>query len=100
MKKLIIASCALAAIASVAFGGTETYSGKQTAVQPAPCPQWYRDTEWERQSVGNLFIYWEQSIGTIPISESTMPGGRWRHKILLSPVLWYRDRRLCCVPGK
>jgi len=46
MKKLIIASCALAAIASVAFGGTETYSGKQTAVQPAPCPQWYRDTEW------------------------------------------------------
>ena len=47
MKKLIIASCALAAIASVAFGGTETYSGKQTAVQPAPCPQWYRDTEWD-----------------------------------------------------
>ncbi len=29
MKKLIIASCALAALASVAFGGTETYSGKQ-----------------------------------------------------------------------
>ena len=34
MKKLIIATCALAALASVAFGGTETYSGKQTAVQP------------------------------------------------------------------
>ena len=47
MKKLVIASCALAALASVAFGGTETYSGKQTAVQPAPCPQWYRDTEWD-----------------------------------------------------
>src|SRR5207248_7140504 len=47
MKKLIIASCALAALASVALGGTETYSGKQTAVQPAPCPQWYRDTEWD-----------------------------------------------------
>ena len=46
MKKFIIATCALAALASVAFGGTETYSGKQTAVQPAPCPQWYRDTEW------------------------------------------------------
>ena len=47
MKKLIIAICALAALASVAFGGTETYSGKQTAVQPAPpCPEWYRDTEW------------------------------------------------------
>jgi hypothetical protein len=39
MKKLLIAICALAALASVAFGGTETYSGKQTAVQPPPCPQ-------------------------------------------------------------
>src|SRR5438552_19055218 len=47
MKKLIIASRAVAAIASVAFGGTETYSGKETAAQPAPCPQWYRDTEWD-----------------------------------------------------
>src|SRR6266550_4094692 len=46
MKKVLIAICALAALASNAFGGTETYSGKQTAVQPAPCPQWYRDTEW------------------------------------------------------
>ena len=46
MKKLLIATCALAALASVAFGGTETYSGKQTAVQPPPCPEWYRDTEW------------------------------------------------------
>jgi hypothetical protein len=36
----------MAALASVAFGGTETYSGKQTAVQPPPLPEWYRDTEW------------------------------------------------------
>jgi hypothetical protein len=47
VKKFIIATCALAALASVAFGGTETYSGKQAVVQPAPpCPEWYRDTEW------------------------------------------------------
>ena len=74
MKKLIIASCALAAIASVAFGGTETYSGKQTAVQPAPCPQWYRDTEWDVSLWAPNYLP-ELSIGTIPISESTMPGG-------------------------
>lgn len=46
VKKLIIAIFGLAALASAAFAGTETYSGKQTAVQPAPCPEWYRDTEW------------------------------------------------------
>ena len=45
MKKYIIAICGLA-LASGAFAGTETYSGKQTAVQTPPCPEWYRDTEW------------------------------------------------------
>jgi hypothetical protein len=50
MKKFTIASCALGVLASVAFGGTSTYSGKemkQTAVSQAPCPTWYRDTEWD-----------------------------------------------------
>jgi hypothetical protein len=51
MKKLTITICALGALASVAFGGTETYSSgkemKQTAVQQAVCPEWYRDTEWD-----------------------------------------------------
>jgi hypothetical protein len=49
MKKLTITICALTALVSVAFGGTETYSsGKEMkqAVQPPPCPEWYRDTEW------------------------------------------------------
>jgi hypothetical protein len=50
MKKFAIVLCTLTALASFAFGGTETYSSgkemKQAAVEQAPCPQWYRDTEW------------------------------------------------------
>jgi hypothetical protein len=50
MKKFAIVMCALTALAGFAFGGTETYSSgremKQTAVQQTPCPEWYRDTEW------------------------------------------------------
>ena len=51
MKKFVIVMCALTLLAGLAFGGTETYSSgremKQTAVQQAPCPEWYRDTEWD-----------------------------------------------------
>src|SRR5205814_4171340 len=50
MKRLTLMICALGALTSVAFGGTSTYSGKemkQTAVQQAPCPAWYRDSEWD-----------------------------------------------------
>jgi hypothetical protein len=48
MKKLLIVTCALGAAASIASGGTETYSGKnvQQSVQQTPCPEWYRDQEW------------------------------------------------------
>jgi hypothetical protein len=51
MQKLTIVICALATMITVAYGGTSTYySGKETKevkqVQPAPCPEWYRDTEW------------------------------------------------------
>lgn len=48
MKRLLLVTCALGAAASIAFGGTETYSGKnvQQSVQQTPCPEWYRDQEW------------------------------------------------------
>ncbi len=58
MKKLIIAICALAALASAGFAGTETYSGKQTAVQSPPCPEWYRDTEWN-VSLWGTYVFTE-----------------------------------------
>jgi hypothetical protein len=47
MKKLRLAVLAAAAIASVAFAGTETYYGKEMKqVAPLPCPEWYADREF------------------------------------------------------
>ena len=45
MKKLTLSLCALLALGSAAFAGTETYS-KEKAVVPPPCPQWYADQEF------------------------------------------------------
>ncbi|HEY0370157.1 MAG TPA: hypothetical protein VGC85_11210 [Chthoniobacterales bacterium] len=48
MKKLTLTLCALAALASVAFAGTESYSGKEMkSTSSAPCPTWYADNEWD-----------------------------------------------------
>ncbi len=48
MKKLTLTLCAVAAVASAAFAGTESYSGKEMkqVQQQAPCPSWYADNEW------------------------------------------------------
>src|ERR1700722_87516 len=72
MKKLMVAIMAMGALASTAFAGTETYSGKemkQTAAPP-PCPEWYADneinvsiwgayaftsTDYDRESIGDMF---------------------------------------------
>lgn len=45
MKKLTLSLCALVALGSAAFAGTQTYS-KETSVAPPPCPQWYADNEF------------------------------------------------------
>ena len=48
MKKLMLSLLGIAAISSVGFAGTETYSGKemkQVAIPP-PCPEWYADREF------------------------------------------------------
>ncbi len=44
MKKLTLTLCAFTALASVAFAGSSYKEMKQ--VQPAPCPTWYADNEW------------------------------------------------------
>ena len=76
MKKLIIASCALAALASVAFGGTETYSGNKCRLRFSRHPVHSGIETPSGMSVcGAPICSPEQSGGTIPISESTMPGG-------------------------
>ncbi|MDQ6859780.1 MAG: hypothetical protein M3032_01295, partial [Verrucomicrobiota bacterium] len=46
MKKLTFAACALIAVASSAFAGTETYSSSKNMAASAPCPSWYADNEW------------------------------------------------------
>jgi len=46
MKKLTLSLCALVALGSAAFAGTETYSKESKAVVPPPCPQWYADNEF------------------------------------------------------
>jgi len=46
MKRLTVALCAMAALASAAYAGPE-YSGKEMKqVAPPPCPQWYADNEF------------------------------------------------------
>jgi hypothetical protein len=47
MRKLVLGLLGVAAIASSAFAGTETYSGKEIKqVAPPPCPEWYADQEF------------------------------------------------------
>src|SRR5436305_1145326 len=48
MKKLTLALAAVAALASGAFAGTETYRDTSKQVQAqTPCPTWYADSEWD-----------------------------------------------------
>ena len=56
MKKLTLTLCVVTALASAAYAGTSTYSGKEMkqAVEQAPCPEWYADNEW---NVGISGIY-------------------------------------------
>jgi hypothetical protein len=48
MKKLMLSLLGIAAISSIGFAGTETYSGKEMkqVAAPPPCPEWYADREF------------------------------------------------------
>jgi hypothetical protein len=46
VKKLTLSLCALVALGSTAFAGTEVYSKESKSVAPPPCPQWYADNEF------------------------------------------------------
>lgn len=47
MNKLALTFVTLFAFSMLAYAGTESYSGKEMKqVAPAPCPEWYGDTEW------------------------------------------------------
>ena len=53
MKKLTLTLCALA-LASFAYAGTESYSGKEMKQTQTPCPSWYGDNEF---TVGISGVY-------------------------------------------
>ena len=56
MKKLTLTLCAVTTVASAAFAGTSSYSGKDVkqVEHQAPCPTWYADNEF---NVGVSGIY-------------------------------------------
>src|SRR3954471_24762582 len=54
MKKLTLTLCAMAAVVSASFAGTETYASKEMKQVETPCPQWYADNEW---NIGVSFAY-------------------------------------------
>lgn len=54
MKKLTLTLAAVAALASGAFAGTETYSKDMSKQVQTPCPTWYADSEW---NIGVSGIY-------------------------------------------
>lgn len=56
MKKLTLSLCALVALGSAAFAGTETYSKESKSVVPPPCPQWYADNEFNL-SISGLYAF-------------------------------------------
>ncbi|HXM32642.1 MAG TPA: hypothetical protein VN921_03240 [Chthoniobacterales bacterium] len=56
MKKLTLSLCALVALGSAAFAGTETYSKESKSVAPPPCPQWYADNEFNLSLWGTYAI--------------------------------------------
>jgi hypothetical protein len=56
MKKLTLSLCALFALASAAFAGTETYSKESKSVVPPPCPQWYADNEFNL-SISGVYAF-------------------------------------------
>ena len=56
MKKLTRSLCALVALGSAAFAGTETYSKESKSVVPPPCPQWYADNEFNL-SISGIYAF-------------------------------------------
>jgi hypothetical protein len=55
MKKLTLSLCALVALGSAAFAGTE-YSKESKSVVPPPCPQWYADNEFNL-SISGVYAF-------------------------------------------
>ena len=55
MKKLTLSLCAMMALVSAGYAGTESFkSSKEMKQVETPCPEWYADNEW---NVGVSLVY-------------------------------------------
>ncbi len=97
MTKVVSGLLGVVAIASAAFAGTETYSGKEMKqVVPPPCPQWYTDNEFNL-SLWGTYVFTGNEWGNDRYLEADHAwGGGGDLKSLLPSLLrcWYR--RLGC----
>jgi outer membrane protein with beta-barrel domain len=63
MKKFAFTFLTILSLAFVAKAGTSTYSGKEMQqVAPPPCPEWYRDTEWNVGLWGTYLFTFEDWV--------------------------------------
>jgi hypothetical protein len=46
LKKLALSLCAVLALGSAAFAGTESYKSSKNVMQQPACPEWYATNEW------------------------------------------------------
>src|SRR5213082_799904 len=95
MQKLSVTICALATMITAAYGGTTTYSGKEMkqVEQVPPCPEWYRDTEWN-VSLWGTYAFTANNWEEDRYFESDHAWGGHRRQIFLPSLLWCRPRRL------
>ena len=64
MKRSVLGLLCVAALASVALAGAETYSGKEMKqMAPPPCPQWYANNEFNVKYVGHIHFHRKQLAG-------------------------------------
>lgn len=69
-SRLIPPFCAFILFVSTSYGGSERYSDKEMKqVAPAPCPQWYADTEWNG-SLWGTFAFTENEYPTLANSNT------------------------------
>ena len=58
MTKFALSSLLIFVMSLLAYAGPEQYSGKEMkqAIVPAPCPEWYGDTEWN-VSIWGTYVF-------------------------------------------
>lgn len=79
MKKLTLIVVMLCATFALVFAGATSFSGKEMKqVAPAPCPEWYADTEWNVSLWGAYaFVATENDRATINQTDTNLIYGTY-----------------------